>query len=512
MADGLLRLRPQKGYQEKFLSSPADIVIGGGAAGVGKTYSLLFDFPRYKDVPGWGGVIFRRTSPQIRNEGGLWDTSATIYPYLAFAPRESVLEWYYPKNGCTLKFSHLEHEKNVYDWQGAQIPFIGFDELTHFSEKMFFYLLSRNRSTCGIKPYVRATCNPDPESWVAKLVEWWIDQVTGFPIPERDGVIRWFIKNKEDYIWGDTAEEVIEKSWYFLEDLVNESGLDPKDFLKSITFISGSIYDNKELLNSNSAYLSNLLSQDEQTQLQLLHGNWKISISDIDIYNYYAFIGMFEDKYQVNRTGKYITTDIALKGSNKFVVGYWEGKSLEDLLIMAKSKGNQVIDGIEGMAEKHGVPNRNIVFDNDGVGGFVDGFIEGAKEFINGSAALPNPKKPQRDKKGHVIPENYKNLKTQCFYRSGTGVDHGEYRISERVANMMYDENMTVRQRFMYERKAIKRDKTDADGKLCIISKEEMKTKLNGESPDLMDMFMMREFFELNPVYKTNNFSKMGLQ
>ena len=58
---------------------------------------------------------------------------------------------------------------------------------------------------------------------------------------------------------------------------------------------------------------------------------------------------------------------------------------------------------------------------------------------------------------------------------------------------------MTIRQRFLYERKAIKRDKVDSDGKLRIISKEEMKTKLAGESPDLLDMFMMKELLNMTP-------------
>jgi hypothetical protein len=61
----------------------------------------------------------------------------------------------------------------------------------------------------------------------------------------------------------------------------------------------------------------------------------------------------------------------------------------------------------------------------------------------------------------------------------------------------MYDDKMTVRQRLIYERKAIKRAKADADGKLRIIKKEEMKTKLDGDSPDLMDMFMMHQRFFL---------------
>ncbi len=66
----------------------------------------------------------------------------------------------------------MEHEKNCYDWQGTEIAYLGFDELTHFTEKQFYYLLSRNRSVSGVKPYVRATCNPDADSWVAKLIDW----------------------------------------------------------------------------------------------------------------------------------------------------------------------------------------------------------------------------------------------------------------------------------------------------------------------------------------------------
>lgn len=492
-------ITPQKGYQEKALSCGADIVIGGAAAGVGKTYTLLLDPLRDIGVDGFGGVIFRRTSPQIRNEGGLWDTSMNIYPYLGANPKESTLEWEFP-NSNKIKFSHLEHEKNILDWQGSQIPFIGFDELTHFSKKMFFYLLTRNRSTCGVKPYVRATCNPDPESWVAEFISWWIGE-DGYPIQERDGVVRYLVVDGENFIWGDNIDEVIEKSEYILKPLLERSGLLAENFIKSVAFVSGSIYDNKELLTVNPGYLANLLSQDAETKAALLDGNWKVVLSEHDIYDYYYFQGMFDNGFNVDTNGSYITSDIALKGSDKFMVGFWKGFVLEDLLIMDKSKGNEVIDGIKNMANLHRVQNSDIVFDNDGVGQFVDGFIIGAREFNNGARPLPDPKNPKRDNKGNLLPENYEHLKSQCYYRSGDRVARGEIKISERVANMMYNNNMTVKQRFMFERKAIKRAKPDMDGKLCVIKKDEMKTKLNGQSPDLMDMFMMREFFELQPKY-----------
>lgn len=490
-------IRPQEGYQMNFAASPADIVIGGGAAGVGKTFSLLLECVRHKDVKGFGTVCFRRTTPQIRNEGGLWDTSMQLFPLVQAHPRESSLEWDFGKS--KLKFAHLEYEKNIFDWQGSQIPLIEFDELTHFTKKMFFYLLTRNRSVCGVDPYVRATCNPDPDSWVADLLEWWIDQETGYPIPERDGVLRYLVVDGENYIWGDSKEDVIEKSQHILAKVVERSGIDPKEFVKSVTFISGDIYDNKELLKVNPAYLGNLLAQDEATQAALLHSNWKTVISDNDVYDYESFRGMFNNVKEVDKEGKYITADIAMKGSDKLMVGGWDGMELVDLSIVDKSNGKLVIETIERMAIDLDVQNKDIAFDNDGVGSFVDGFITGALEFNNGGRPYPNPDKPMKDKNGKVLPENYPNLKTQCYYRSGDNVKKGNYKISERVANMMYDDKMTVKQRFFHERKAIKRDKADMDGKLRITGKDVQKAALNGQSPDLMDMFMMREIFNLRP-------------
>lgn len=262
-----ITIRPQPGPQEAFLASSADIVIYGGAAGGGKSYGLLLEPLRHlTTVPGFGAVIFRRTSVQVRNEGGLWDESESIYGPIGLKPRESVLEWEHIPTGNTIKFAHLEHEKNVLDWQGAQIPLIGFDELTHFEAKQFWYMLSRNRSTCGVRPYVRATTNPDADSWVAKLVEWWIDQdpasrTYGLPIPNRAGHIRWFVRLDGELHWADTPDELRERF----------PGSEPKSF----TFIPSSLDDNPALTSKDPGYKANLLALDPVEQARLLHGNWK---------------------------------------------------------------------------------------------------------------------------------------------------------------------------------------------------------------------------------------------
>ena len=114
-------LAPQPGPQTHFLSSIADIVIYGGAAGGGKSFGLLLEPLRHKDNSRFSGVIFRRTSPQLTNPGGLWDEAENMYPLTGGKPLKSVMEYEWG-DGMRIAFRHMEHEKNRLDWQGAQVP------------------------------------------------------------------------------------------------------------------------------------------------------------------------------------------------------------------------------------------------------------------------------------------------------------------------------------------------------------------------------------------------------
>src|SRR4051794_22869976 len=103
-------IRPQDGPQTAFLGSSADIAIYGGAAGGGKTWALLMEPLRHVANPEFGAVFFRRTTVQIRNEGGLWDESFKLYPLIGAEPREHVLNYKFP-SGAEVTFAHLEHDK-----------------------------------------------------------------------------------------------------------------------------------------------------------------------------------------------------------------------------------------------------------------------------------------------------------------------------------------------------------------------------------------------------------------
>jgi len=256
-------IRFQEGKQAQFGACNADIAIYGGTAGSGKSVGLLLDPLRFIKRRGAECVMFRRTYPQIMNPGGLWPTSEMFYGDAGGVARIGDCSWYWPESGHSITFRHMQHEKNKFDWQGAAIPLMFFDELTHFTRSMFFYMLSRNRLSfpSGVRPYIRATCNPSADSWVAEFIAWWIDPITGFPIEERSGVLRWFVQEDDKLIWADSPDQLP-----FKKDRIP----------KSVTFIAAKITDNPLLLRNDPGYLSNLHALPLFERMQLLEGNWNI--------------------------------------------------------------------------------------------------------------------------------------------------------------------------------------------------------------------------------------------
>lgn len=272
--ENVVHIAPQVGPQTTFLGSHADIVIYGGAAGGGKSFGLLLGPLRHFKNPDFGAVIFRRTSVQIRIEGGLWDESVKIYSNFGARPREGVLEWVFPhpkrsgQPGMGVSFANLEYEKDIYNYQGAQIGYIGFDELTHFSENQFFYMLSRNRSTSGVKPRIRATCNPDPDSWVKTFIRWWLDAEGRYADITKSGRLRWFIRLGDVIHWADSKEEI--HAQFGEGDEIQP---------KSVTFIAAKLEDNQILTKADPGYLGNLLAMNRVDRQRLLKGDWLVRAS-----------------------------------------------------------------------------------------------------------------------------------------------------------------------------------------------------------------------------------------
>lgn len=274
------------------------------------TMALLLECLRHIANPQFSAIIFRRETKQIMLPGGLFDAAMKIYPGLGATSRIQPMPTFTFRSGAKIVLTHLNQENDVAGFQGSEISLLVYDELCHFSFSQFLFMLSRNRSTCGVNPYIRASCNPDPDSWVADFISWWIDPETGYPITKRSGQLRYFVQvpteNDTVMVWGDSPEEVAEQLGVptpttacrqQAEAAISQSidaGKDPEQnefsdelaaavryvqilrSAKSVTFIPGLIYDNPALLRSNPEYLANLKALDRVQRARLLHGNWKV--------------------------------------------------------------------------------------------------------------------------------------------------------------------------------------------------------------------------------------------
>jgi len=143
-----------------FHASTANEILFGGAAGGGKSKCIVMDaIMRCLTTPGFQAYLFRRTYPELES---------TLIPMtLAMVPGElgryigstHILKF---KNGSSMRFCHLQNITDIYNYQGAEIHGLYVDELTHFKQEEFDYLLTRLRASkaMGVVPIVRCASNP----------------------------------------------------------------------------------------------------------------------------------------------------------------------------------------------------------------------------------------------------------------------------------------------------------------------------------------------------------------
>ena len=144
--------------QREFLEAGADEVLFGGAAGGGKSYGQLVDALLYAlRYPGSKQLILRRTFPDL--ERSLILVSLELYPKEIASYNSSSHRWKF-KNGSLIEFGYCDNEKDVYRYQGAEYDTIRFDELTHFTESMYLYLISRLRGANDYPKRIKSSTNP----------------------------------------------------------------------------------------------------------------------------------------------------------------------------------------------------------------------------------------------------------------------------------------------------------------------------------------------------------------
>ena len=276
-----IELKPQPGPQIQALASSADVLFMGGARGGMKTYTMQLEAARHIDNPGFRCTFFRDTTVNIRKQGSLLESCRDMYTQIGARLNTQMMEFVFP-SGSRISLDGLGHPDDSLKYKGAQIALIIFEEATEILEENFWNLFASNRSI-HVRPYIRATCNPRRNSWVADLLEWWINQDEtdqprqvmgpwghpimvgyGYPIPGRAGMLRWFWRQGGVLNWADTPAELVERF-----------ELGPADRPKSFTFIPSTLEDNKILMAADPDYRGNLLALPEHEMQAMLLGNWK---------------------------------------------------------------------------------------------------------------------------------------------------------------------------------------------------------------------------------------------
>jgi predicted phage terminase large subunit-like protein len=252
--------KPNPGPQERFVACGAFEALYGGAAGGGKSEALLMAAVKYITEPSYRALLLRRSYPELKRS--LIDRSHEVYGRMGAHYSVTDKTWTFPgrgnrKQGGKVEFGQIEADRDVMKYASAEYQFIGFDELTTFTEYMYTFLISRLRSTTGIPLYLRGGTNPggSGHEWVLRRFSPWL-----YPA--------------EDERYRGPRAEPEERLYYRFDERMSHEVMCSRNHpeARSRTFFPALVKDNPYL--HGSAYEKNLDGLDRLTRQRLKFGNW----------------------------------------------------------------------------------------------------------------------------------------------------------------------------------------------------------------------------------------------
>lgn len=236
-------------------------------------------------------------------------------------------------------------------------------------------------------------------------------------------------------------------------------------------FIQAFVQDNPA---NESSYIEQLKSISIKSKKErLLFGNWDYDEDPSALCEFDAITDMFTNEHVPEGVRK-ISTDLAMKGRDRFVAGFWRGYRVTVEIDEEISDGKKIETAIKDLMVKRSVPHSRTVTDSDGLGAYLESYLTGIKEFHGGAKAFDT--------------KEYANLKSECAYKLAE-------RINKREILVICTEEQ--KQRIIEEMGVLKSKDVDADeSKKRIIPKDDMKALL-GRSPDYLDMLIMGMYFDV---------------
>lgn len=239
-------------------------------------------------------------------------------------------------------------------------------------------------------------------------------------------------------------------------------------------FVKALPVDNKML---GDVYLQNLersLTTNEKERL--LYGNWEYDDDPNALIDYDAICDAFTNNFVSEQGLSRISADLAMKGRDRFVAGVWKGEAVKIEIDMLYSPANIIEQALKGAIMQNKVARSNVVVDSDGLGNYLESYINNIVEFRNN---------------GKAFDSMFSNLKAECAYKLAEVINNRKLKI---ICTKEQES------RIKEELGVLKANDIDNDtSRKNIISKDLMK-KLLGRSPDYLDMLIMGMYHLVKPV------------
>lgn len=495
-----LKIIAQRGGQERMLSIDADIKIVGGSRGGSKSFSSLMEVLKDIKNPDFHATILRNEKDDLQSL--VTDSYKLFSQFGTYNKSQNDMTWNFD-NGGWLKFSYYAGAYQDFKtrFQGRQYAYICIDEGTQCPYKKFKYLLTNNRNAAHIRNRFWITCNPDPESWVRKFIDWWVDE-NGYIIPERDGVIRYCFMDgdtPDSIYWGNTREEVYEQCKGIIDSLWKDSyeelGYTKLEmFIKSATFIRADLSENIKLMSTDVSYLANLAQQDEEQRMRDLKANWNWKAAGDDMIKMEDLDEIYDNAEQIGDGKRRASADIAFTGGDNFVMWLWEGWHCKELVVL-RLDPKTLVSVVEAKLREWGVEECNFTYDMQGIGQYFKGFFKDAVPFNNQAAPIA---RNHQEEEG--IKYLYKDLKSQCAWLFYKMIKEKQISIDSALLERKYSGNgfdkVPLRQILQKERKMLRRDENSDDRGFKLLPKKIAK-KYVGHSPDFFESWFYVMIFSL---------------
>jgi phage terminase large subunit len=242
-------------------------------------------------------------------------------------------------------------------------------------------------------------------------------------------------------------------------------------------FVQAFVQDNPAI---ELDYIEQLRSLNDKVKKErLLLGNWDYDDDPNALCAFDAIIDLFTNDHVKPNGYKTISTDLAMKGRDRFIVGVADGLVVNVAIDKETSTGKEIETDVKTQMVKNSIPHSRTITDSDGLGAYLESYLTGIKEFHGGGKAIDI--------------KEFANIKSECGFKLAEVVN-------KRLMKIICTTEQ--RQRIIEELGVLKQQDVDADeSRKRIIQKGIMK-ELLGRSPDYLDMLIMLMYFIIKPEKK----------